>query len=92
MVHPIGDRILVKRDDTTQIIKSIYIPVAYQEKADTGTVMSVGIKETDIGVVVPMGVEVNDHVVFQKGMGTELKINDKECVLLESYDVFAIIE
>jgi len=93
MLQPIGDRILIQRDEAkSQTAGGIYIPDAYQEKSEMGVVLAVGIKETDTGVRVPMEIEIGDKVIFQKNMGTELTIGKDKCVLLESYDVFAIIE
>ena len=93
MLKPLGDRILVKRESGKKKTDGgIIIPDAYVEKSEMGIVVDFGQKKTDTGIEVDMGVEIGDKVIFRRKMGTEIKINKEDYVLLESYDVFAIIE
>ena len=93
MIKPIGDRILIKRDDTQKLTGGgIIIPDAYAEKARTGTVLDVGERRTDMDKPVDMGVKAGDKVVFCENRGTELSINGEDCVILHSYDVFCVVD
>ena len=84
MLKPLGDRILVKLDETESVTSGgIVIPdTVNKEKAYRGVVMAVGddVKE----------VKVKNRVFVGKWTGVEMNINDKDCVLLREEDTLAI--
>ena len=101
MIQPIGDRVLIKRDDDISTTPGGFIiPNAYTEKSDTGTVLAVGRgKQTDKGEFIPVGVSVGDRVIFQKNYGIDMKIkniamkiNEDNCVMVHSYNILAVVE
>ena len=93
-LKPLGDRVLVKRDDTEQkTAGGIFIPdTANQEKPQRGVVVAAGpglLK--DDGKRTPLGVKEGDKVLFGKYSGTEVKIDDEELMILNESDILAVI-
>ena len=93
-VRPLGDRIIVKPIEEKEVKKgSIIIPDTAKEKPQQGEVIAVGKgKVTEDGKVLPMEVKVGDKVLYGKYSGTEIKIDDKEHLILHQDDVLGIIE
>ena len=94
MIQPVGDRVLIKRDnDETQTAGGIIIPSAHAEKSDTGTVLAVGLgRQTDTGEFIRPDLKEGDRVIFQKSYGTDMKIDGMDCVMLESYYVYTVLD
>jgi chaperonin GroES len=93
-VRPLGDRIIVKPIEEKEVKKgNIIIPDTAKEKPQQGEVIAVGKgKVTEDGKVLPMEVKVGDKVLYGKYSGTEIKIDDKEHLILHQDDVLGIIE
>ncbi len=93
-VKPLGDRVLVKPIEEKEVKKgSIIIPDTAKEKPQQGEVIAVGKgKVTEDGKLIPMEVKVGDKVLYGKYSGTEIKIDDKEYLILHQDDILGIIE
>ena len=94
-VRPLQDRVLIKRlEETTEKTKGgLYIPDSAKEKPQQGKVMAVGRGRTnDEGKVIPLDVKAGDKILFGKYSGSEVKIDDKEYLILREEDVLAILE
>lgn len=91
-VKPIRGNILVKR--TSGEVKSPGGLILVQnEKPAEGEVLAVGDGALMFnGTVVPLVVEVGNTVLFKKGAGYELKVNDNDCLLLNESDILAIVK
>jgi len=92
-IQPLGDRLLVKRLEAEEKTKGgIVLPDSAQEKPQQAKVVAVGKgKVSDEGKVIPLEVKEGDVVLFGKYSGTELKIEDKELMMLKEDDVLGII-
>ncbi len=92
--RPLGDRLLVKPKASEETTKSgIVLPDSAKEKPQEGEVTAVGAGAKDEnGKLVPMEVKVGDAVLYSKYSGTEVKIDDKEHLIIKESDVLAIIE
>ena len=90
---PIGDHILVQRLGSVEKTKSgLYLPDTAQEKPQEGKVVAVGSGRTLAnGKIVPPPVKAGDRVIFSKYSGSEVKLDDKECVFLSEDDILAIV-
>ena len=90
---PLHDRILVKRFEEKQTHKGgIIIPDSAAEKPQEGTVIAVGAGKLDEnGKRIPLEVKAGDKVLFGKYMGSEIKIDDIEHVIMREDDVLGII-
>jgi len=72
-VRPLGDKILVKRDEAaTKTDSGIFLPESAKDKPKQGKVMAVGngILNKDKGTYVPFTVKKGDTVIFSSYSGT----------------------
>jgi chaperonin GroES len=92
-VQPLYDRILLKRVEAKEQKKGgIIIPDTAKEKPMEGKVIAVGAGRIEKGERIPLEVKVGDTVLFGKYAGTEIKIDDKEHVILREDEVLGIIK
>ena len=94
-VRPLGDRVLVRRDND-EIQKSaggIIIPDTAKEKPQRGIIEAVGEgKRDDAGDRIPLNVKEGDKVLFGKYAGTEVKIEGTEYTIMHEHDILAVID
>ena len=92
-IKPLGDRVVVKVLEKEETTKSgIVLPDAAKEKPQEGEVLAVGSGELIEGKRIPLEVKVGDRVIFSKYAGTEVKMDDKEYLILRQSDILAIVE
>jgi chaperonin GroES len=93
-VRPLHDRIVVERLEEKEVKKGgIIIPDTAKEKPQEGKVIAVGNgKVNDDGKKVPLDVKAGDKILFGKYSGSEVKIDDKEYLIMREEDVLAILE
>ena len=93
-VRPLHDRILVKREEEEESRSgSIIIPDSAKEKPQRGKVVSAGNgKVAEDGKRIPLDVKSGDRILFGKYSGSEVKIDDKEYLIMREDDVLAILE
>jgi chaperonin GroES len=93
-VKPLGDRILVRREEEEEKTKGgIIIPDTAKEKPIEGKVIAVGKgKVNDEGKLIPLQVKAGDKILFGKYSGTEVKIDGEEHLIMREDDVLGIIE
>jgi chaperonin GroES len=93
-IRPLHDRILVERIEEGEVKKGgIIIPDTAKEKPQEGKVIAVGNgKVTEDGKKIPLDVKAGDRILFGKYSGSEVKIEDKEYLILREEDVLAILE
>ena len=71
----------------------IIIPDTAKEKPQEGKVIAVGNgKVSDDGKKIPLDVKTGDKILFGKYSGSEVKLDDKEYLILREEDVLAILE
>jgi chaperonin GroES len=93
-IRPLHDRLLVERLEEKEVKKGgIIIPDTAKEKPHEGKVIAVGNgKVNDDGKTLPLDVKTGDKILFGKYSGSEVKLDDKEYLLLREDDVLAILE
>ncbi|PYN49857.1 MAG: co-chaperone GroES [Candidatus Rokuibacteriota bacterium] len=93
-IRPLHDRLLVERLEEKEVKKGgIIIPDTAKEKPQEGKVIAVGNgKVTDEGKKIPLDVKAGDKILFGKYSGSEVKIDDKEYLIMREDDVLAILE
>ncbi len=93
-VRPLHDRLLVERLEEKEVKKGgIIIPDTAKEKPQEAKVIAVGNgKVTDEGKKIPLDVKVGDKILFGKYSGSEVKLDDKEYLIMREEDVLAILE
>ena len=92
-VKPLYDRILVKRvEEKEQRRGGIIIPDTAKEKPMEGKVVAVGAGRVNKdGSRTKLEVKTGDRVLFGKYAGQEIKIDDKEHVIIKEDEVLGII-
>lgn len=92
-IKPLGDRILVKRDESAQMTKGgIYLPETAKEEPQYGSVVAVGPGyRLENGDDRPLTVKNGDKVVFGKYAGTKLVVDGEEHLFMKEEDVLGII-
>ena len=93
-IRPLHDRILVERLEEQEVKKGgIIIPDTAKEKPQEGKVIAAGNgKVTEDGKKIPLDVKAGDRILFGKYSGSEVKLDDKEYLILREEDVLAILE
>ena len=93
-IRPLHDRVVVQRhEEETKTAGGIYLPNADKEKPARGKVLAVGPGKTlDSGSVRAVAVKVGDDVYFGKYAGTEVKVGDKEYLVIREEDVMCVVE
>jgi chaperonin GroES len=93
-IRPLHDRILVERLEEKEVRKGgIIIPDTAKEKPQEAKVIAVGNgKVGENGKKIPLDVKAGDKILFGKYSGSEVKIDDKEYLILREEDVLAILE
>lgn len=93
-IKPLGDRVLVKREEAEDITAGgIIIPDTAKDKPSKGVVVSVGEgTKNEKGELIPMVLKAGDKIYFTKWGGSEVKLNGEELLIMKESDVLAIIE
>lgn len=94
-LKPIGDRILVRRLAVeTQTRGGLFLPDTAQTKVAEGHVIASGEGELrSNGLLVPNGVEVGQRVVWMPQLGTEVKIDGEEgLVMIQAYNLLGVFD
>ncbi len=92
-VKPLGDRVLVEVLEAEERTKGgIVLPDTAKEKPQQGKVVSVGKgKISDDGKVVPLEVKEGDVILYGKYSGTELKVDDRNLLMLREEDILGVV-
>ncbi len=97
-IKPLGDRVVIEvvsDDDKKGKTKSgIIIPETVdKERPEQGKIIAVGEgRITDDGKVVPLKVKKGQMVIFSKYGPDEIKVDDREYLIVSESNILAIIE
>ena len=93
MIKPLGDRVVVEVAEVELKTKSgIIMPETSKVKPQKGKVVAVGTgKLLDNGTRAAMEVKVGDEVIFNKYAGSEVKVDDKDYLVIRESDILAIL-
>ncbi len=92
-VKPLSDRVVIKNIEVGETIKGgILLPGTAKEKPQMAEVLAVGPGGLVDGKEVKMQVEVGQKVIYSKYAGTEVKVDDKELIIVRQSDILAIVE
>ena len=94
-LKPLGDRVLVKRNEESdqKSAGGIIIPDTAKEKPSRGSVVSAGpgnLKED--GTRTALDVKKGDRILFGKYSGSEVKLDGTEYLIMREDDVIGVIE
>lgn len=94
-VRPLGDKILVKRDEAASKTDSgIFLPESAKDKPKQGKVVAVGngILNKETGQYLPFSVKKGDSVIFSSYAGTEVKIDNDTFLIMTEEDILAVVD
>ncbi|MBI4240024.1 co-chaperone GroES [Candidatus Uhrbacteria bacterium] len=94
-LKPLGDRLIVEAISEEEVTKlGIILPdTVSKEKPEKGKVIAVGPgKLLESGQRHPCEVKVGDIIVFKKYSPDDVKIDDKEYLILSESDILAVVE
>ena len=85
-VKPIGERLLIKPiEEELKSAGGIVLPEKAKEKSQKAEVVEIGNSDE-------ISVKVGDKVIFAKYSGNEIKVDDKDYVIIDWSDILAKIE
>lgn len=93
-VKPLDDRVLLQQCEAEEVTAGgIVLPDSAQEKPQRGKVVATGPgKMLDSGERGSLSVKKGDEVYYGKYVGTEIKIDGEEYVIIRESDIMAIVE
>ena len=89
-IQPLDDRVLIEKaqEENEQKVGSIIIPdTATKEKPTMGKVVAVGTDED-----LKENVKKGDTIIYSKYAGDEIKVDDKEYMIIQRSDILAIVK
>lgn len=91
-VRPLGDRVLIKPlEQEEKTPGGIILPDTAKEKPQEGVVVAVGEgRLLGNGERCPMGVKVNDVVIFSKYAGVEIRLGGEDYIIIDEGSILAI--
>jgi chaperonin GroES len=92
-VRPLEDRLLIEPiEQESQTSSGIILPETAKEKPQEGHIIAAGPgRLTEEGERLPMEVAEGDKVLFARYAGTQIKLGDKELLILRESDVLALV-
>lgn len=85
---PLLDRVIVKPDEAeTKSAGGIIIPDTAKEKPQRGIVISAGPGRKDE----PMSVKEGDKILYSKYAGTEITLDEQQCLIMRESDILCIV-
>ncbi|MBO6179073.1 MAG: co-chaperone GroES [Selenomonadaceae bacterium] len=93
MIKPLGERVVIEvSEGDVKTASGIVLPDTAKEKPQKGKVIAAGPgKLLDNGERAKMEVKAGDEVLFSKYSGTEVKVDDKEYLVVRESDILAIL-
>jgi len=93
-VRPLHDRVLLRRLEEKEVVKGgIIIPDTAKEKPQEAEVVAVGPgKFDDNGKRLPIDVKKGDRILIGKYSGSDIKIDDKEYVIVREDEILGVLE
>lgn len=84
-IKPLKDKLLIQlKESEAKTASGLYIPDTAKEKTKEGIVLAIGADVKDV--------KVDDKVLFDGYGGVEIKLDNKNCIILEGKDIMAVVE
>lgn len=75
----------------TPAVEGLVKPASYDDKPEFGLVMKVGEgKMLENGTVIPLSINVGDHVYFGKYSSIKIRSNGVDYLIIRDYDIMAV--
>ncbi|HHJ52453.1 MAG TPA: co-chaperone GroES [Caldithrix abyssi] len=87
-IKPLDDRVLVEQiQEEEEKVGSIIIPDTAKEKPRMAKVIAVGTDED-----LQEHIKVGDTIIYSKYSGDEIKVGDKEYLIVQRGDILAVVD
>lgn len=92
-IRPLNDRVIVLRiEEVEKTSGGIIIPDTAKEKPQEGKVVAAGVgRLNENGERIPLEVKKDDHVLFGRYAGTEIKVDGVEYLIMREDDILGIV-
>ncbi len=93
-IKPLADKVLVQRLEAESVTAGgIVLPESAKEKPQRGKIVSLGQgKLLDDGSRAKFQVKKGDEVLFTSYAGTEIKVANKEHLIMDESEILAILD
>ena len=92
-IIPLADRVVIKAVEVEETTKGgLILTGSAKEKPQVAEVVAVGPGGIVDGKEIKMYVKEGDKVICSKYSGTEVKLDDKEYLIVRQGDILAIVE
>ena len=93
MIKPLGERVVIEvAESDVTTASGIVLPDTAKEKPQKGKVVAVGTgKLLENGQRAGLEVKEGDSVVFSKYSGSEIKVDDKDYLIVRESDILAFL-
>ena len=93
-IHPLADRVLVEPLESAEVKKGgIIIPDTAKERPQEGKIIAAGNgRVSDDGNKISMEVAVGDKILYGKYSGSEVRVDDKEYLIMRESDILAVVK
>lgn len=93
-LQPLSDYVVAEQEEAvTKTASGLYLPDKAAEKPKVAKVLAIGPgKVGDDNERVAMTVKVGDRIVYKSYSTTEVKVDDKEYILVREEDILAIVK
>ena len=93
-IKPLSNRVVLKNLEAEETTKGgIILTSAAKEKPEIAEVIAVGEgAKNDKGELVPMTVKIGDRVIIAKYVGTTVKLDGSDYVIVSENDILAIVD
>ena len=93
-LKPLADWVVAEQEEAvTKTTSGLYLPDKAAEKPKIAKVVAVGPgKVGDDNELIPVNLKVGDRIVYKSYSTTEVKVNDKEYILVKEEDILATVK
>ena len=93
-LKPLADRLVVEPIETDEVTTGgVLLPETAKEKPQKGKIVSLGQgKLLDDGSRSKFQVKKGDEVLFTSYAGTEVKVGDKDCLIMDESEILAVMD
>lgn len=91
-IRPLSDKIVVEPKEMESTTQGGIILPGEKEKPMEGVVLAVGNGKPVDGKVQPLQVKPGDRILFGKYSGTNVKLNEKDLLIMREEDVMGVLE
>lgn len=91
-IRPLRDRVIIEKIEERTTAGGIVIPDTAGDKPQRGKVTAVGAGKYENGALQKLDVKVGDEVLFGKYSGTEVKVGEKDLLVMREEDIMGVVE